>query len=243
MKRLAHYSQYFLRSPQLIKELIGHSNIKPTDIVYDIGAGSGVISSVLATRAQRVVAVEFEARMAVKLRENMARYNNVTVYEGDFLTMPLPSGPYKIFANIPFHLSSPIIHRITEVKNPPTATYLIVQKQFAHKLLPHSDRFTGQLGMVIGPEFEVRIRKTLQRTDYFPHPNVDTVFIEILKRAEPLIEKPLIAMYKKFVVDCYSTPKIFAKTPRREIGLPADIKPSQMKLVQWVKLFEKSLSA
>lgn len=237
MKRLAHYSQYFLRSPQLIKELIGHSNIKPTDIVYDIGAGSGVISSVLATRAKNVIAVEFEPRMAEKLRENMARYSNVKVFEGDFLTMPLPSGPYKIFANIPFHLSSPIIHRITEVKNPPTATYLIVQKQFANKLLPHSDKFTGQLGMVIGPEFEVRIRKPLQRTDYFPHPNVDTVLIEMLHRPEPLIEASKIKEYKQFVVDCYSTPKIFAKTPRREVGLPADIKPSQMKLIHWIKLF------
>jgi 23S rRNA (adenine-N6)-dimethyltransferase len=238
MKRLANYSQYFLRSPQLIKELIGHSNIKPTDVVYDIGAGSGVISSVLSTRAKKVIAIEFEPRMAEKLRDNMSKYPNVTVIEGDFLTLPLPSSPYKIFANIPFHLSSPIIHRITEAKNPPTATYLIVQKQFANKLLPHSDKFTGQLGMVIGPEFEVRIRKPLQRTDYFPHPNVDTVLIEMLHRSEPLIEKSQIETYKKFVVDCYSTPKIFAKTPRREIGLPADIKPSQMKLVQWIKLFE-----
>ena len=49
MKRLADYSQYFLRRPQLIKELVGHSSIKKTDVVYDIGAGSGVISAVLAS--------------------------------------------------------------------------------------------------------------------------------------------------------------------------------------------------
>jgi len=158
MKRLANYSQYFLRDPNLIKELIGHTSINKKDTVYDIGAGSGVISSVLASRCKDVVAVEFEPRMAQKLRENMAKYPNVSVVEGDFLTMPLPQTPYKIFANIPFHLSSPILHRITEADNPPTATYLIVQKQFANKLLPESDRFTGQLGMVIGPEFAVRVR-------------------------------------------------------------------------------------
>jgi 16S rRNA A1518/A1519 N6-dimethyltransferase RsmA/KsgA/DIM1 with predicted DNA glycosylase/AP lyase activity len=118
MKRLAHYSQYFLRSPALIKELIGHSSIKHGDTVYDIGAGSGTISSVLAERCKTVVAIELEPRMAVKLRENMSRYPNVTVFEGDFLTMPLPKTPYKIFANIPFHLSSPILHKITETANP-----------------------------------------------------------------------------------------------------------------------------
>jgi len=237
MKRLAHYSQYFLRSPALIKELVGHSTLKHGDTVYDIGAGSGTISSVLAERCKAVVAIELEPRMATKLRENMARYANVTVFEGDFLTMPLPKTPYKIFANIPFHLSSPILHKITEAVNPPAATYLIVQKQFANKLLPSSDRFTGQLGMIIGPEFAVRIRRPLQRTDFWPHPNVDTVLLEILHRPEPLIERSQMPAYRQFIIGCFSDPKIFAKAPRHMIGLPSDIKPSQMKLMQWIKLF------
>jgi len=238
MKRLANYSQYFLRSPQLIKELIGHTSIKHTDLVYDIGAGSGTISSVLAQRCKSVIAVEVEPRVATKLRYNMEQYPNVTVVEGDFLSMPLPKTPYKIFANIPFHLSSPIVHRITEADNPPEAAYLIVQKQFANKLLPDSDRFTGQLGMLIGPEFAVRIRRPLLRTDFWPHPNVDTVLIEIVRREKPLIERSQMPAYRQFIIGCFSTPKIFAKTPRLAIGLPPDIKPSQMKLKQWVRLFQ-----
>ena len=237
MKRLAHYSQYFLRSPQLIKELVGHSNINKNDVVYDIGAGSGVISSVLADRCKSVIAIEVEPRAVEKLRNNMRDYKNVTVHEGDFLDMPLPTEPYKIFANIPFHLSSPIVRKITEATNPPSATYLIVQKQFANKLLPDSDRFTSQLGMIIGPEFAVRIRKRLRRTDFFPHPNVDTVLLEILHRPTPLIEPSKMPSYRKLIVDCFSDPKIFAKMPRSAVGLPDDIKPSQMKLERWVKLF------
>lgn len=239
MKRLAHYSQYFLRSPQLIKELVGHTSINKNDIVYDIGAGSGVVSSVLASRCRSVVAIEVEPRMITKLRENMRAYPNVTIYEGDFLGMPLPTAPYKIFANIPFHLSSPILRKITEATNPPSTTYLIVQKQFANKLLPESDRFTSQLGMMIGPEFAVRIRKPLRRTDFFPHPNVDTVLLEILHRPTPLIESSKMPSYRKLIVDCFSDPKIFAKMPCESIGLPVDIKPSQMKLAQWVELFLK----
>ena len=237
MKRLANYSQYFLKNPTLIKELIGHSSVGKSDIVYDIGAGSGVISSVLADRCKSVVSIEFEPRMAQKLRENMADYPNVKVIEGDFLELDLPKTPYKIFSNIPFHLSSPIIHKITEADNPPSATYLVVQKQFANKLLPNSDYFTGQLGMVIGAEFAVRVRKRLQRTDYSPSPNVDTAFIEILRRETPLIPKSRINEYKQFIVDCFSDPKIFIKMPTRDIKLKPDTKPSQMKLVQWIELF------
>lgn len=240
MKRLDTYSQNFLRNPQLVKELIGHSNINHNDIVYDIGAGSGVISSVLAERCKSVIAVEFEPRMVIKLRENMINHPNVKIYQGDFLEMPLPKGPYKIFANIPFHLSSLIVRKITEADNSPTATYLIVQKQFANKLLPDSDRFTGQLGMMIGPTFAVRIRKHLRRTDFSPPPNVDTMFIEIIKRPEPLIALNKMPSYRKFIEGCFSDPKIFIRTPRIAIGLAPDAKPSQMRLVQWIELFKAS---
>lgn len=238
MKRLAHYSQYFLRSPRLIKELVGHTNINKNDVVYDIGAGSGVISSVLAERCKSVVSVEFEPRMAEKLRSNMAAYANVTVVAGDFLAMDLPAGAYKVFANIPFHLSSPILRRLTEAHNPPQAIYLVVQKQFANKLLPDSERFTGQLGMMVGPLFAVRIRKRLNRTDFWPHPNVDTVLVELIRRDEPLILQGDMPAYRQFIEKCFSDPRQFAKAPRKAIGLPDDIKPSQMKLAQWVELFK-----
>jgi 23S rRNA (adenine-N6)-dimethyltransferase len=237
MKRLAHYSQYFLRSPNLIKALVGHTTINNKDVVYDIGAGSGVISSVLADRAKSVVAVEFEPRMATKLRANMEQYPNVTVHQGDFLKMPLPRGPYKIFANIPFHLSSPIVRRLAEADNPPIATYLIVQKQFANKLLPDFAGFTGQLGMMIGPIFAVKIRKRLQRTDFWPHPNVDTVMVELILRPEPLVPLERMPAYRQFIEDCFSDPKIFTKMPRERAGIALDMRPSQMKLSQWVNLF------
>jgi len=238
MKRLAHYSQYFLRNPRLIKTLIGHTSIKRTDAVYDIGAGSGVITSVLADYCKSVVAIEVEPRMVQKLRENMAGRDNVTVIATDFLKTAPPKTPYKIFANIPFHLSSPIVRKIAESPSPPQAAYLIVQKQFANKLLPDSDRFTGQLGMLIGPVFAARIRRTLQRTDYWPHPNVDTVLLELSLRPEPLLPRSSMPAYRRFIEGCFSDPKIFAKMPRQSIGLTANIRPSQMKLTQWIALFQ-----
>jgi 23S rRNA (adenine-N6)-dimethyltransferase len=237
MARLDSYSQHNLRGQDFIKELIGHTNIKPSDIVYDIGAGTGAISAALSGKALHVYAIEFEPIAAEKLRENMKGYENVTVKEGDFLDMKLPNGAYKIFANIPFHLSSAIIHKITEDPNPPSAAYLIVQKEFANKLLPNSDRFTGQLGMMIGPTFGVRIRRPLKRSDYTPPPAVDTVLIEIKKRDEPFIPLDDMEKYREFIQGCFSDPKIFAKTPQKKIGLPEGIKPSQMRLHQWVELF------
>ena len=237
MKRLAHYSQHFLRSPRLVKELIGHSTIKSADLVYDIGAGSGVISAALAGRCRKVVAVEFEPQTAGKLRFNMGKFPNVTVLQDDFMKMNLPMEPYKVFANIPFHLSSPIVRKLVEAENPPEAIYLIVQKQFAEKLQIDSDRFTGMLGAYIAPWFSVRIRKRLHKTDFWPHPNVDTAFVELMRRDDPLLPRGKMEQYGKLIEDCFSTPKLFQNTPRTKAGIPLDLKPSQVSLEQWVRLF------
>lgn len=236
MKRLHTYAQHFLRSPKLIHELVGHSNIKKRDLVLDIGAGSGAISAVLATRAGRVWAIEYEPRMAEKLRGNMARYDNVTVTKGDFLAMELPDEPYKVFANIPFHLSSPIVRKLTEAGNPPDAIYLIVQKQFAQRLLADTGT-TGMLGARIGPLFTVRIRRPLRKTDYWPHPNVDTVLVELKLRPEPLLNPDELPAYRRMVEECFDDPRKFARLPQKAAGLPDGIKPSQVRVEQWVHLY------
>lgn len=236
MKRLASYSQYFLRDPAFIKELVGHSNIRPRDTVYDIGAGSGAISAVLARRAARVVAVEVEPRMAGKLRQNMRRYDNVTVVEDDFLSMHLPTEPYKVFANIPFHISADIVRRLVFEDSPIRAAYLIVQKQFAQKLLIERTNFTSALGASIAPWVQVRIRRPLRRTDYFPRPNVDTVLVEIKPRETPLLPVEQREAFVKMVTESYHDPKVFQKLPLEKAGIKKGARPSTVSLGQWVLL-------
>ena len=72
-------SQHFLRSPKLALILIGHSNLKKRDLVVEIGAGSGVITSALSHRVKKVIAIEPDHETACKLRDNLAKrgINNV----------------------------------------------------------------------------------------------------------------------------------------------------------------------
>ena len=70
-------SQHFLSGPKLALFLIGHSNIKKRDIVIDIGAGSGVITSALAKRCKKVIAIEPDHETAEKLRKNLKKFDNV----------------------------------------------------------------------------------------------------------------------------------------------------------------------
>lgn len=173
-------SQHFLKSPRLALILIGHSNLKKRDTVVEIGAGSGVITSALAHRVNRVIAIEPDHPTATKLRANLARRNitNVEIIEQDFLDYILPSTPYKVFSNPPFHLSSKIIHKLLESDNPPESFYLILQKQFALKLLNTDRHYTSQLGLKLIQSYQTKIRLPLKPTDFTPPPGVPTVFFE-----------------------------------------------------------------
>lgn len=175
-------SQHFLRGPKLAGFLIGHSNIKKRDTVIDIGAGSGVITAALAKRCKHIIAVEPDADTATKLRANVGKLENVTIVEQDFLEMTLPEGPYKIFANPPFHLSSAILHKLDEAENPPEAIYLILQKQFALKLLNNDRHYTSQLGKQLYVHYAPRIRLPMRPNYFTPPPAVPTVLLELKRR-------------------------------------------------------------
>jgi len=176
-------SQHFLKSPRLALILIGHSNLKKRDTVLEIGAGSGVITSALSRRVAKVIAVEPDHATAEKLRENLRRRNieNVEIIEDDFLNIDLPAGPYKVFSNPPFHISSAIIHKLIEADNPPESFYLILQKQFALKLLNTDRHYTSQLGLQLIQKYQTKIRLPLKSTDFTPPPAVPTVFFEAKK--------------------------------------------------------------
>lgn len=238
MTRAYTHDQHFLKSPRLVAELIGHAKIRKNDLVYDLGAGSGIISSVLARRVRQVVAVENEPNTIKKLRLNLANFKNVTIITGDLLTLKEPEETYKIFANIPFSLSSKVVKKFTESARPPESMYLIVQKQFARKLVPGDTHFTAALSAQMSPWWFIKIKKPLRKTDFTPPPAVDTVLLEITKRQEPLITPAQAPQYRQFVDQAFARQKFFANLPRSLANISTELRPSQMTSEQWVRLYE-----
>lgn len=162
--------------------LIGHSNIKKRDTVLEIGAGSGVITVALSKKCAKVIAFEPDKATCAKLRENLRRQHieNVEVREEDFLEFDLDllEREYKVFSNPPFHLSSKIVHKLIEAKNPPKSFYFILQKQFALKLLNTERHYTSQLGYAVIQKYQTKIKYPLKPTDFTPPPAVPTVLFE-----------------------------------------------------------------
>ena len=190
------YSQNYIKNSRIVQDILSLTNISKNDVVYEIGAGKGIITKELCNCSNSVIASELDYSLYIFLKEKFARTNNLKLIHGDFLKLDLPSTKYKIFANIPFQITASIIHKITNIKDAPTDSYLIIQKEAALK-------YSGFLkesmqALLLKPLFSINIIKYLNRTEFTPEPNVDIVVIHIQKKKNIVVDYEL---YQNFI--CY----------------------------------------
>jgi 23S rRNA (adenine-N6)-dimethyltransferase len=195
------YSQNKLKNKALIETLINQSSISPGDIVYDIGAGAGIISQVLLKKGARVIAVEKDITFYDKwhLQQQFTGCQNFELYIDDFLQIKLPlTIKYKVFSNIPFFHTADIIHKLLDNNNPPEDCYLIVQKEAGEK-------YTGipretLASLLLKPIYWLDIIHYFESKDFYPAPGVDIVLLQIEQRKFRSIPTNLYSAYKDLVV-------------------------------------------
>lgn len=242
-------AQNFLAKRHLAATIIKESSINPEDIVYEIGPGKGILTKELITRARRVVAIEKDKLLYKKLKEQFEGTDNFALHNADFLKLNIKEHRYKIFANIPFNITSAIVRKILHAPNPPLETYLILQKEAAEK-------FTGvpkttQFSVLVKPWFMLKIVRSFRRTDFSPIPNVDVVMLHIQKRNPPLVLSQDMSIYEEFIKYGFSKWRenlksnykhVFTyqqwKRLSRDLKFPIHAKPSDLRFNQWLGLFK-----
>lgn len=168
-------SQNFLTSRKTIDKLISKTTITSADTVLEIGAGKGHITKALSEKCRRVISYEIDERLYAKLKPQLS--DNVKLFCGDFLKCRLPSCPYKVFANIPFSITTDIIRKLTESDDPPSCIWLVMEKGAAK-------RFCGQPednlnSLLLKPFFDSRVIWHFNRNDFHPAPKTDVVMLEM----------------------------------------------------------------
>ena len=204
-----HYSQNYLISEGLIDRLLQQSSIHSSDEVVDIGAGKGIITKALLNRGCRVTAVELDEKNILYLKKQFSNEKRFALLHGDFMELPLPERSYKIFSNIPFFITSDILNKITQAKNPPLDAYLILQKQAAIKYCGAME--TTLKSLLLKPKFNMMIVHRFSRNDFSPKPNVDIVLLHIQKRKLDEFTMREFELYRDFICYCYKNNRTFSK--------------------------------
>ena len=125
--------QHFLVDRGALRRVVEAADIQPTDVVVEVGPGTGLLTRLLAERAARVIAVEMDQVLTARLREDMGGFSNLTVLHGDAREWdPATVGePYKMVANLPYFAASPIVRRFLESSPAPRLMVVTVQREVA----------------------------------------------------------------------------------------------------------------
>lgn len=243
------YSQNYLKDERLVATLIEKSSLGGDDIVYEIGPGKGILTQQLACICKQVIAIEKDARLAAWLKQKFACQPEVTIRVGDFLQDRLPKAPYKVFANIPFNITSAIVTRLTVTTRPPEDAYLIMQREAAEMYLGKSNEILRTV--LLKPWFELEIMHRFRRRDFTPAPRVDVVMLRLHKRGPPLVSQKHRQHFRDFVVYGFTAwepslrctlKNIFSRQQLKRIqtglGINLDRTPASLTFEQWLKLFE-----
>jgi len=192
LKRLG---QNFLIDKKVLRKIIETAQLGPDDIVLEIGPGIGNLTQELAKKAEKVIAVEKDPKMIEILKETLKDCKNVKIIQGDILKIKnglmvkwLNGYEYKIVANLPYYIVSPVIRKFLESKNPAKEMVLMVQKEVAQRI---SARPPDMNVLAVSVQFYAKpeIISFISKKSFCPQPKVDSAIIKII----PFSKKQAIA--------------------------------------------------
>lgn len=191
--------QNFLRDKNIIKKIIDAADIKSDETVLEVGPGQCAITIELAKRAKKVIAVEKDRELQSTIDEKLKDVSNVEVVYDDILTTQLPKDLYRVIANIPYYLTSPLLTRFLQSENRPTSLLLMVQKEIADKIVSDKGNILSMLVQMYGKAKKLFIVKP---SAFYPPPKVDSAILFIELNDKPEVENHIELF--DFIKKCFS---------------------------------------
>lgn len=193
--------QNFLKNKTVLAKIIKAADLQPDNLVLEVGPGKGILTEELVKYAGYVIAIEIDNSLAQELDFRFRGNDKVEIINEDILKINLPEIieraeiprrsasanviNYKVIANIPYYITSPIIQLFLETKHPPQEMILMVQKEVA-------ERITAKPGdmsiLAVSVQYCARAELlfNVPRSAFWPVPEVDSAVIRITHRLEHL---------------------------------------------------------
>lgn len=191
--------QHFLRREALCSSLVARSCIGADDTVLEIGPGHGALTRPLARRAARVLAVEVDGGLCAELRERFAREPRVELVHADFFAFPLPSGPFKVFANVPFAHTAAIVERLTGAEAAPSDVYLVLEHAAARRFAGTPFGPETLRSLLLKPRWHAELVCELAPAEFAPPARGVCALLWLSRRPRPLVERGAAGLYADFV--------------------------------------------
>ena len=182
-------SQNFLADPDVLQAILDLSEVEAGERVLEIGPGLGILTHGLLDAGASVVAVELDAGLAEYLRrreEDAIHAGRLRLIEGDALDqdlLALLEPPFRVVANLPYHITSPILHRLLGGEPRPERLVLMVQLEVAERIAAPPGRMS-YLSAFVQYHAEVEVARRVPAAAFEPAPKVESAVIVLTPRAQ-----------------------------------------------------------
>lgn len=191
--------QNFLVDRSVLRKIIQTAKLSSKNVVLEIGPGLGVLTVELAKRAKQVIAIEKDRTLS-RLLEDILKaegVSNVKVINKDVLQISNSQFPasrqgglisnYKLIANLPYYITSPVIRKFLETDNPPQLMVLMVQKEVAQRIVAKPPKM-NRLAVAVQFYGKPEIVSYVSKKSFYPIPEVDSAIIKIVPQPIPKID-------------------------------------------------------
>ncbi len=227
LKRLG---QNFLVDRAVLGKIVKAAESTQNDIVLEIGPGLGTLTQELAKEAKKVIAIEKDAKMCEILKETLKDFNNIEIINTDvlkFINLKLEIKNFKIVANIPYYLTSPLIRMFLESENPPELMVLLIQKEVAQRICSKPPKM-NLLAVSVQFYAEPKIVSYVSKNSFWPKPKVDSALIKI-SQIHTNLPQLITNLFFKIVKAGFSQ-------PRKQLvnNLSKELKLNKEKTASWL---------
>ena len=183
-------SQNFLTDAAALDTIVDAAELQPDDRVVEIGPGLGVLTRRLLAADASVLAVELDPRLAEYLRRELYGVEGFELIEADALDLHpremFPDEPFKVVANIPYHITSPLLHAFLEGERPPRLMVVLVQLEVAERVAAPPGQMS-YLSVFVQNVASAEVVARVPAAAFEPAPAVDSAILRLRARADPAV--------------------------------------------------------
>ncbi|KAK6903764.1 dimethyladenosine transferase [Kwoniella mangroviensis CBS 8507] len=184
----ARFGQHILTNPLVAQGIVDKANLKPTDIVLEVGPGTGNLTVRILAACNKVVAVEMDPRMAAEVQKRVLgkpEQKKLEVMIGDFVKADLPYFDVCI-SNTPYQISSPLVFKLLSHRPIPRCAVLMFQREFALRLVASAgSKLWGRLAANVQLYARVEHIMKVGKGNFRPPPQVESSVVRIMPRDPP----------------------------------------------------------
>ncbi len=248
LKMNTDLGQHFLVDSTVLEKILEAGDIQKDETVLEIGAGIGILTHELLRKTKNVTTIEIDGKLIPLLHAYIKACGEnklPTVIQGNALNVDFPVTPYKIIANIPYHITSPLLrHAFLEGAQSPKSLTLLIQREVAEKICDPDD--AGILTIIVALFGKARIVVNVPPRCFLPPPKVESAVLHIDCYDKPLADRETMDRIFMLTKHAFSQKRKMLRNTlgslpngpamMQAVGIEPTRRPQTLTIQEWIQL-------